>query len=204
MVGGEYAQRVFYGEDLLGEQAGDKKKMNYRIGFNYEQKLAEKIWFKTGARFAKIGFVDSHLSDLRWGSENVSGTWVKDPSLPHEIKDIVEYSFIEVPAIIRFEFTDKRWQPFFEVGIGNNFYLKSKFIQKTDIRKDFSESREPDVNKYQLSGILSIGVNYAFCEDFKLFLQPVYRHHITQVNDMSSEIHLINYGVEVGARLRLY
>ena len=105
--------------------------------------------------------------------------------------------------MLRFELLEGKWQPFFEMGVANNFYLNTK-VKTTGRIKEALKTNEEDVNIYQLSGIISIGVNYAFCEDFKLFLQPIYRHHITQVNDSSSEIHLINYGIEVGARLRLY
>ena len=202
LVGGDYSSRVFYGNDLLEEQIGDSRKTNYRFGFNYEYKLTERTWLKTGARYARVGFVDFTYEDLRWGTQHNGQGGFDTTTTRVDFRRTVDYSFIEIPAVIRFEFLEGKWQPFFEIGIGNNFYLKT-ILKTTGLFEETSKTKEKDVNKYQLSGVVSAGINYVLSEKYKLFLQPTYRHFITQVNDSFSEIHLINFGIEIGARLHL-
>ncbi len=201
LVGRDLSSRVFYGNDLYGAKDGDKKKSNYRFGLNYERKLADNIWLKTGVRYAEVGFVDFQ-DTLRWGVQHNGNGTAAQNSVLSESKRTIDYSFLEIPAMLRFEFAKGKWQPFFEMGIANNFYIKtiSKLLGPYEWT---TETREKDVNKYQLSGVISVGVNFEVLKKCKLFLQPVYRHHITQVNDSSAEIHLRNVGVETGVRVLL-
>ena len=105
--------------------------------------------------------------------------------------------------MIRFELLGGKWQPFFEIGIANNFYLNTKSELDADFINESTIEREDDINKYQLSGVVSAGLNYLLTEKYQLFLQPAYRHFITPVDDSSAEIHLTSVGVELGARMRL-
>ena len=54
-------------------------KINFRIGFNYNKRLSEKIFFKTGLRFAISGYKNRE-NELRFGDQQIGGAF--EPSIP--------------------------------------------------------------------------------------------------------------------------
>lgn len=205
IVGGDISWRVFYGDDLTGSAMWDEEKTNYRFGVNFDRQLTNKVWFKTGIRFEKVGFVDYHLTDLLWGSQiEAMEAILIDMKGTGEAKRTVDYSFLEIPAMIRFELLEGKWQPFFEIGISNHIYLRTKTVADIDYYSQINiKEREAEIRNYQFSGVISVGMNYVLTEKLKLFLQPAYRHFITSLDDTASDIHLLGLGVELGARLQL-
>jgi hypothetical protein len=95
LIGGvEYSYRhliVTYENDTLSadekmeRDEGETGKVQWRAGFNYNRRLAPKVFFKTGLRVAGIGYNGLNYTDVRWPDEfDEQGNWTPNPLNPHE------------------------------------------------------------------------------------------------------------------------
>ena len=190
------------------ENRDDKEtgKINWRLGFNYNLRLSNKIFLKTGLRLASVGYKGEKKTGLRWGSEHDGmGGWIPDPNLPHEIQLVHDYWFTEIPIAGRIEINKKKLSPFFELGVSPSIYMTTRTKTITDIGTD-SEFQNGDVhnfNKLHVVGFLSFGMNYSLNDKFQIFGQPVFRYHLTKLADAPIGEYLFNYGLEIGIRKKI-
>lgn len=213
MVGIEYAYRHLKTSStdniivgiLENRDLKESGKFNWRMGVNYNRKLISKLFLKTGLRLASIGYKGEKRTGIRWPSENNGGIWVLDPSLPHEIQVVDNYWFLEIPVAARIEFSEKKWNPFFELGLAPSVYLttKTKTITDIDTSINFLKNNHPGFNKVQLAGFVSMGLNYTLNEKLQLFGQPIIRYHLTKLVNAPIKENLFNYGMEIGIRKKL-
>lgn len=175
-------------------------KLNWRFGFNYNQKLTKYLYFKTGLRLASIGHKGEKRTGLIWPSESEDGVFVADPNLPSESQLIFDNWFIEIPLAIRFQSNSKKLNPFVEIGASPSIYLTTKTKHRTDINSSNEFSRNNDINKLQWVGFISLGANYNWNESIQFFGQPTIRYHLTKIAEGIIDENLYNFGIEVGVR----
>ena len=190
-------------ESRDNEESG---KFNWRIGFNYNRRLTNKLFLRTGLRLASVGYKGEKRTGLRWGSEyDGMGGWVPDPNLPHEIQLIYDYWFAEIPIAGRFELNEKKLAQFFELGISPSIYLTTRTKSATDIGTDaeFQNDAIHDFNKVHIVGFVSFGLNYSINEKYQFFGQPILRYHFTKLADRPIAEYLFNYGIEIGIRRKI-
>jgi len=180
-------------------------KTNWRFGLNYNRKLTNNIFFKTGLRLASVGFEGEKKTELRWGSELVGGMFEPDPNLPREVQIINDYWFLEIPVGIRYEIIHKKLIPFFELGVSPSIYLTTRVTSKTDIGDStaFNKNNQTDFNQFHLVGYISMGLNYNLNENIQFFGQPIFRYHLTELVDAPIEEHFYVAGIEVGLRKKI-
>lgn len=206
IAGFEYSYRNLLGKskkNLALIREDETAKVNWRFGFNYNKRLTDKLFLKTGLRFVRTGYNGIKQTDLRWGSEyDDMGGWTPDPSLPHEIQFIYDYYFIEVPIAARYEANKKQLSPFFEFGVYPLVHLTRRIETITDLdtKIEFHENNVTGVNTLHILASVSGGINYAFNDQFQLFGQVAFRHHITKLVDAPLREYLINSGLEFGVR----
>ncbi len=211
LVGPEYSYRFLTGPKnsllISSRNEGDSGRLNWRFGFNFNQRLNQKLVLKTGLRLAFIGYKGENKTGLKWGSEHDGmGGWTPDPTLPHEIQGNYNHWFIEVPIVGRYEFENEKFTPFIEVGLSPYYYLTTKRHIITDIYESTSFERNDfkDFKKIHLVASISCGVNYNLNETTQLFGQPIFRYHLTRlVGGSTLGEYLFNAGVEVGVRKRI-
>ena len=189
-------------EDRNAEETG---KSNWRFGFNYNKRLTDNMFLKTGLRLASVGYKGEKNENLRWGADH-DGNGGFDPSqnpdLPRSIQFIYNFIFLEVPVIARWEFGNEKWAPFIETGLSPHIYLSNRDLQVTDISNDvfWFRNRIDDFNTVHLVASLSFGVNYHLTDKLQLFAQPVARYHITKKGKGDVNERLWNVGLEIGVR----
>lgn len=177
--------------------------VSWRVGFNYNLRLTNKVFLKTGLRFASVGYKEKKRTGLRWGSEyDGEGGWIPDPSLPHEIQLVDDYWFTEIPIVARYEINQKKLSPFFELGISPTIFLAARLRRKNDIGSDteFLNTEVHRFNRFHLVGFISFGLNYSLNDNYQLFGQPAFRYHFTDLVDNPIGERLYNFGIEVGVR----
>ncbi|MEZ4951675.1 MAG: outer membrane beta-barrel protein [Saprospiraceae bacterium] len=190
---------------LEGRNEGETPKLNWRFGFNYNLKVSQKLFIKSGLRLASVGYNGKKLTGLKWGSEyDGMGGWIHDPSLPHEIQFKYDYWFLEIPVALRYEIKESKWSPYFELGIAPSFYLGELVTKKTDIGKEveFTDNSIYDYQKIHLVGLIAFGVNYNLSQKLQLFGQPTFRYHFAKLFEAPIEEYLYNGGLEIGLRRR--
>ncbi len=182
--------------------------LNLRFGFNFNKRISNQIVFKTGVRFASVGYKRKKKDDLIFGSEIIDQ--FNDPSIPPtplgSIQFFYNYLFLEVPLIGRYEFNQKKFSPFVELGIAPSLYLKSrnKVVYNGDTEMLDGDEDLYDYSKIHFVGVLAFGGNYRINEGLQLFAQPTFRYHLTRlVKDVPIKEHLWNIGLELGLRKRL-
>ena len=116
----EYSYRTFTysgSEEFLinsveERNAEEEGKSNWRFGFNYNKKLTDNLFLKTGLRLASVGYNGGYNDGLRWGTDH-DGMGGFDPSLnpdlPRSVQFIYNFIFLEVPIVARWELSDKKW-----------------------------------------------------------------------------------------------
>ncbi len=179
---------------------------NVRFGMNFNHEVGKKIWLKTGVRYTRLGY--SLVQDANQFSifEDV------------EIKEKVNLSFIEIPLLLRYEFDNKKWSPFVEIGVASNYYIRSKltstFKSSSPTRNDkyTRTNKVESVHQWQFSGIVSLGYQYQLNDRFRLMIQPVFRYFLTENFDdekiqippsFFTDYHNYSLGLEVGCRMMI-
>lgn len=191
-------------EDRNDEESG---KLNWRFGFNYNRKVGDKIFLKTGLRLASVGYNGQKNDDLRWPSQH-DGNGGFDPSAPNAFSDVqfvFDYWFVEVPIVGRYHLNDKKLSTFFEIGVAPSVYLttRTKTITDTFESASFRRNNLEQFKNIQFVGLISAGMNYNLNEGIQIFGQPIIRYHLTNMADSPIKEYLFNYGVELGVRKKL-
>jgi len=192
--------------DIISQRNdAEEGKNNWRIGFNYNKRLANKFYLKSGIRLASVGYKGGVKDDLRWPSEIGPNGYMPDPSLPKQIQQIYDYRFLEIPIIGRYEFSNKRFTPFIELGISPSYYLTTRITSITDLgTSTISKRGGVSTNKnLHFVSVASIGGNYLINNSIQVFGQLAYRYHLTNLYDAPVTKHLYNYGLEIGVRKRI-
>lgn len=206
ILGVEHTFRYFEADvDTLNLRSTEKSKINWRYGFNVNMRLNNSMFLKSGLRISNLGYTISEMDGLRWPSENVDGMWVPDPTLPHEIKIVLNDHYLEIPISVRKEFNGRKFSPFVEFGPSLNIHLSSNLKQTTDIDPKGTSTAHavPDFNPFQIAVSAGVGTNYDLNEKLQLFGQFNYRHHLTKVGQSNvANERLYNCGLELGLRMK--
>lgn len=212
MFGVDYSDRtnrqkedfVFTDEngDILNSNINISGTTSIRFGLSYNHPIGKKIWIKTGLRYTSFGnkLEVAFLDD--GGFENI-----KSNSEIHN-------SFIEIPLLLRYEFTNTKWSPYVELGMAANFYLQSKQINSFQSSTQNSKTEEKDkietINQGQYSVIAGIGCKYQLNERFQITIQPTFRYFLTEhldkemvPNIKAFDFRYYSLGLEMGCRMMI-
>ena len=180
-------------------------KLNWRIGFNYNLRITNNLFIKSGLRLSSVGHKGEKETGIKWASEFNGMEWTPDPNLPHEIQLIYDYWFTEIPIAGRFEINKKKLSPFIEMGVSPAIYMTTRIKEITDLdtNAEFSNKNDNIFNKIQVVGFLSFGMNYSINENYQIFGQPAFRYHFTKLAEGPINENLFNYGIEIGIRKKI-
>lgn len=172
-------------------------KLNWRLGFNYNKRLVNNTYLKTGLRLASVGYVYK-LNDLSWG-----------PNEPEPIKTVRvsdDHWFIEIPLVLRFEKSEKKFTSYWEIGLSPSVYLSTLVSRKYDNDKTIlfiKGAQFHKFNTFHLVSTFAYGFNYNYSERIQYFAQPTLRLHVTQLVKAPLRAYLYNAGLEMGVRRRI-
>lgn len=188
---------------LEKRENGESAKTNWRFGFNYNQRLANKFYLKTGIRWASMGYKGRKL-DAIWASQHDGmGGFTPLPNGINETQFIWDYWFLEIPLVGRYEFASGRWTPFVEMGVSPSIYLTTRRNFVTNLGEEVALLKENNFNPLHLVGSISAGINYTLSDEWQLFGQPIFRYHLTPIEDTPIQQRLYSYGLEMGIRRKL-
>lgn len=183
--------------------------INFRFGFNFNKRISSNFIFKTGLRFTSLGYQRKYGEDeLRWGNQQTGGVFNPDiPSEQPEISNFIyNYLFLEIPLVARYEFSQKKFTPFIELGVAPSFFLKTrhKIISDNGTQIVDNNDSQDGYSNINFVGVVSFGGNYAINEGLQLFAQPTFRYQLTRLYKTGSvREYLWNAGLEVGLRKQL-
>jgi hypothetical protein len=211
-IGGADSQSAIFKEVRNSE----KGNINWRFGVELNEIIKSTLVLKTGARLMSLGYhkdINVNFGDLRWGLQHdgnggyyglSSGGDLSSGENSYDFTVSNNYWFIELPLVVRYEFSDKKFTPYAEAGVAPAYYLLDRNIVTSDGEREVTtttprESNSP-VQRIQLEGILAFGFNYNIKESIQLFGQPTFRYHLTKMWDTDLKEHLWSAGLEIGVR----
>ena len=150
-------------EDLNIEERG---KFNLRYGFNFNKKLSEKKFLRTDLRFAFIGY-DGRIENM---VDTVSGLDLGT------FQTFYKYLIFDVPLVVRYEFSQNKFAPFVELGVGPmlNFKTYNKVSSMGEVPCPVFSEYYFDDTRLLFVSVLSFCGNYTITEKLQLFAQPTF------------------------------
>lgn len=171
---------------------------NHRFGVNFNARIFDDLLFKTGLRFAEVGFSSQKSFDDIY---NVSMFGIFNPLFIISY----QYRFIEIPLVFRYEIGKKKLQFYVEAGFSPHFYLNSQEV--VDFELDTRTTTFDDsVKRTNIAFVFAVGVNYKISKYLQMFIQPTIRNFKNNsriifgilLNDRP-----VSYGLEIGVRRAL-
>ncbi len=158
---------------------GSTTNYNQRIGANFNVKLFDNVILKTGLRYAQVGVKNDHtvISTINW-------------------------RYIEVPLILRYQIGKKAISGFMEFGVSPHIYINTlkRYTSNNRYELEVEDESPFGVKKFRSAIVYSIGVNYDVRKKVQLFLQLVTRKYDALHNQPASSARLRNIGFEFGFR----
>ena len=168
--------------------SGNMNRIGYRIGGNFNFKVFNRKFFKTGIRYTRQG------TRLLRNRNSYATT-----------HDIFDEFYLEIPLLFRYEFDAKKYSPFFEIGTSHYIYLKGKYIQEISGVKTVEDFDHPYIKdrRFRLAINLAVGFNYQLSKNYQFFTQPTLRYFLPVTFDSTNSFKTINFGIEFGIRRAL-
>ena len=180
-------------------------KANYRFGLNYLHGISERLSIKSGIRLSNPGFSISGVEDIDIHQSLNTIEKQKNNNLGGFIYNY-GYQLFEVPLGLRYTLTKNSCEPFFELGISNNLYWRTKIIRKKVGRGGYSTTvlKESEINRLNFVGFLSTGGNINLSQDFSLFSQLIARYQLNNLRKSELSERIVSIGLEFGVRRYIY
>ena len=188
----------------------DTRRPGFRFGFLYSKALNPKLSIKSGINMVFTG-TDSDSRVARFPSQH-DGNGGHDPSLGDSEGEIIKTSetfyFIEIPLLLSYNQSKKKWKPIFEMGFSFNYLLGRRFSWEIDDESNstYNSDFEDEVNRIQLSANVSLGMGYQINDAISLSIQPIIRYHLTPLflgNNSNLSEYFYNYGFVLGLQKRI-
>jgi hypothetical protein len=108
------------------------------------------------------------------------------------------FSYIELPIILRYKFVDKMIDFNLIGGLSYNMLVNNAVYTVTDGGKYFIGKTE-GVNMITVSSSLGMGMEYNFSDKFSLNLEPTFRYYLNPFNQVAgSVLHPYSFGIFSG------
>lgn len=173
---------------------------NFRIGGNFNFKVFDNTFIKTGARFTELGY-KTLISGLRWPSELGPNGYEPDPTLPKYYETITDSRNIETPILVRYEIGKKKFSFFAETGVSLLFGINTTQTRTSNIdSQTLVVPADDQEGRFTVSIVASAGLNYNLNQKYQLFMQPTIRVIPTKSTMLLEVRSIRSIGIEFGIR----
>jgi hypothetical protein len=189
----------FIGDNIIEERQDEVPKLNWRAGFNFNQQLFEKWFLKTGLQLASVGY-RSAKKELRFGDQH-DGSGGFDETSTRIQQLTIDYLFLEIPLMLRYEWQREKWAPFVEGGVSTSYYLVTRLTTSIDNDDTTRLDNQSDaaIPIYFVANA-SFGMNYNISEQWQAFGQSIFRFHLNPISKEVIKEYLYGLGLEMGVR----
>lgn len=189
--------QVYSNTSFIFPWSGRHARVNGLLGAEVIRAVSTHWQLKTGLRLYLTGYTQE--IDLMWPSEFTPEGY--KPLIPNE-RLVVNHLFLEIPLLVRYRFTEKRFAPYAEAGISTNYYLTTGVKQRIEGNTEKFQQRNEAVNPVNVALRCAAGVQYRVFGKQLVFLQPVLRYQMGSIEKTSANPSL-GWGVEAGWMLQL-
>jgi hypothetical protein len=108
------------------------------------------------------------------------------------------FSYLELPLIIRYKFVDRTFDLNLIGGISYNMLLGNSVYANVDGGK-FQIGKTEGLSPISISSSLGMGMEYSFSQSFSLNLEPTFRYYLNPFNELAgSNMHPYSFGIFSG------
>jgi hypothetical protein len=175
----------------------EKGKFGFTTGLSLHAGLSKKLELQTGLLYSSKGY-KSPKQVLDYASR---------PGEPVYIKSEASFNYLDVP--LKLNFISGSGQVRFIVGAGltANFLLNDSekviLIYADGSEHDFHQSIGFTYKKFNLSSLISAGVQFELRKNILLRTEPTFRYGLLKINDTPVTAYLWNVGFAIGVCYKL-
>ena len=136
------------------------RRFNFRIGGNFNFRIFDKKYIKTGIRYVRQG-----LEYTKGFSQNNSTS-----------NDYADEYYLEIPLLFRVEFSERKLSFYTEVGGSPHFYLKGKYTTRIGISETVEDFDQPYLvgKRVRMALVVGLGFNIKISKQYQFFMQSTY------------------------------
>jgi hypothetical protein len=174
-------------------QGMETAKAGYTAGINVMYHLSNCFSLETGLQFSNKGFKTLFVID------SVSAT---NPPFPTSVVRYDRFYYLDIPLKASFTFGTGKLQFCAGAGITANFLIQNSVYSfqkfRDGSRKEFRMPDDGPYNTFNLSPMLSAGIDYSLSNRAHLKAEPTFRYGILQIMDAPISAYLWNAGLNLG------
>jgi len=172
---------------------------NYRVGFNYNFLLTQKLFLKTGILYVNTGYKTKSPANYTGGEEIRLSESAINPYSGTYYRQI--YQMLEFPLAIRYVYSDNWCKSYVEAGFSANHYLQTKLKGKDANDENINRVlNQETVRPWNFSTALAIGAEFLIQESLPAFIQMTARYQLSPLTELEVEERLVAVGIETGVR----
>ena len=171
----------------------EKGKFGFTTGLNLNIKVSEKLEFQTGLLYSNKGHKIQKQATF---------FPLPMPNQPTHYKSNVSFNYLEIPLKLNFISGKGKARFIAGAGLAANFLLKESeritFFYADGKEEKRKQSLTSDYNKFNLSSLISAGVEFKLKEKISLRVEPTFRYGLLKIVDQPVTAHLWNLGMDLG------
>ncbi len=190
----------FIGSYIVTRNGWEKGKLGYSTGANVNFTLSKRFELQTGLFYSDKGYKIERAIDTptstRSGIKYLTST--------------NHMNYLDVPLKLNYISGEGRLKFIAGVGLSANFLLnqsaKTTYSYADGREETTKKSSSIDYNKFNISALASVGVQYKLKDNLFLMAEPTFQYGVFKVsNEPVTGIaeHLWNVGLNVGVHLKL-
>ena len=176
----------------------EQGRISFTTGLYLNTKLSEKLEFQTGLLYSNKGYKIP---------KRVAVFPVQPSGAPTHFRSKACFNYFEIPLKLNF-ITGKGKTKFIAgAGLVTNFLLNESdvitFYYVDGSEKNFDQSSGFDYKKFNLSSVISAGVEFKLKENITLRAEPTFRYGLLKIIDEPVSARLWNVGLNLGVYMQL-
>ena len=176
----------------------EKAKPGYTTGLKVAFNFSSMFALETGVQYANKGYKTA---------ERPLTYQIPDASLPNKVATTYCYQYIGIPLLAKFTFGKNKVRFLSSAGVVTNFLINAKLTNHLKYEdgstKKQSQSGITGFNKFDISPMVSIGVDYQLTEKIHLSAEPTFRFGLIETKDAPISEKLWNAGLALGISYEL-
>lgn len=179
--------------------------IGYRAGLHFQYRLGNRIWLRSGLRYAELSF-KTREELLYWPTQMNPDTGMPIAGeVPTNFQFIFNHRFLEIPLSARYFITMGKLGLYTEIGGSANFYQNTEVVNVENGVHTSTTRKDRQANPSNFALYAALGLNYQIGDPWSLFLQPSIRRDISSAekgqNGYASFFY--SYGLDLGTRFFL-
>jgi len=176
----------------------EESRFSFTTGLNLNIKLSVKVELQTGLLYSNKGYKIPKQATF---------FPVPQPGQATHFETKASFNYLDIPVKLNFISGTGKIRFIAGAGFAANILLNNSEIvtlfYADGSEKEFDQSDGVDYNKFNISSLASVGLQYQMKENIFLRMEPTLRYELLNIIDQPVTAHLWNLGLNVGVYYNL-